>query len=181
MADNMAAQLRSINPEMLTHEFLIKQASIVAVEATCRVLIQLTAAILDAHEEYCKSLNKLSGLLKRFETEVGLCSGDDAMWMELIAARGEANDNKARVLSLESRLQSVTGLLEAMAETAFANGAEYAGVCVNERLLSAEREIKTAAQKTASLEDDLNRAHRDAVLSSVDKTDAQGEGELKKT
>ncbi|XP_077536479.1 diablo IAP-binding mitochondrial protein-like isoform X2 [Haemaphysalis longicornis] len=179
--DDDFAQLRSINPEMLTHEFLIKQASIVAVEATCRVLIQLTAAILDAHEEYCKSLNKLSGLLKRFETEVGLCSGDDAMWMELIAARGEANDNKARVLSLESRLQSVTGLLEAMAETAFANGAEYAGVCVNERLLSAEREIKTAAQKTASLEDDLNRAHRDAVLSSVDKTDAQGEGELKKT
>lgn len=104
------------------------------------------------------------------------------MWMELIAAREEANGNKARVLSLQSRLQSVTGLLEAMAQTAFANGAEYAGICVNERLLSAEREIKTAAQKTASLEDVLNRAHRDAVLSSVDKTsDAQGEGELKKT
>ncbi|KAH9385078.1 hypothetical protein HPB48_027113 [Haemaphysalis longicornis] len=52
--DDDFAQLKSINPEMLTHEFLIKQASIVAVEATCRVLIQLTAAILDAHEEYCK-------------------------------------------------------------------------------------------------------------------------------
>lgn len=173
--------LKSINPEMLSHEFLIKQASIVAVEATCRVLIQLTAAILDAHEEYCKSLNKLSGLLKRFETEVGLCSGDDAMWMELIAAREEANSHKARLLSLESRMYSVTGLLEAMAQTAFANGAEYAGISVNERLLSAEREIKTAAQKTASLEDVLNRAHRDAVLSSVDKIDAEDKGKLKQT
>lgn len=179
--DDDTVQLKSINPEMLSHEFLIKQASIVAVEATCRVLIQLTAAILDAHEEYCKSLNRLSGLLKRFETEVGLCSGDDAMWMELIAAREEANSHKAHLLSLESRMHSVTGLLEAMAQTAFANGAEYAGVCVNERLLSAEREIKTAAQKTASLEDVLNRAHRDAVLSSVDKVDAEDKGKLKQT
>ncbi|KAH9385077.1 hypothetical protein HPB48_027112 [Haemaphysalis longicornis] len=95
------------------------------------------------------------------------------MWKELIAARGEAKGNKARVLRHRP--------LGSHGETTFANGAEYAGVCVNERLLSAEREIKTAAQKTASLEDDLNRAHRDAVLSSVDKTDAQGEGELKKT
>lgn len=181
LEDDDKVHLKSINPELLSHEFLIKQASIVAVEATCRVLIQLTAAILDAHEEYCKSLNKLSGLLKRFETEVGLCSGDDAMWMELIAAREEANSHKARVLSLESRMNSVTGLLEAMAQTAFANGAEYAGVCVNERLLSAEREIKTAAQKTASLEDVLNRAHRDAVLSSVEKTDVQEKEQLKKT
>ncbi|XP_077537476.1 uncharacterized protein LOC144149697 isoform X2 [Haemaphysalis longicornis] len=45
--DGRQEQLKSINPETLTHEFLIKQASIVAVEATCRVLIQLTAAILD--------------------------------------------------------------------------------------------------------------------------------------
>ncbi|XP_077537475.1 uncharacterized protein LOC144149697 isoform X1 [Haemaphysalis longicornis] len=128
---------------------------------------------LDAYEEYCKSLNKLSGLLKRFETEVGLYSGDYAMWKELIAAREEVKGKKARVLSLESRLHSVTGLLEAMAQTTFANGAEYAGVCMNERLLSAEREIKTAAKKTASLEDVLNRAHRDAVLSILGRQDGR--------
>nr|XP_037274590.1 uncharacterized protein LOC119167243 isoform X2 [Rhipicephalus microplus] len=117
------------------------------------------------------SLNKLSSLLKRFETEVGLCSGDDSIWLEMIAIREETNRLKADVLSLESRMQSVSGLMEAMAQTAFANGAEYAGICANERLLSAERQIRLAAQKTAVLEDILNRAHRDAVISGADKTD----------
>ncbi|XP_037274590.2 uncharacterized protein LOC119167243 isoform X2 [Rhipicephalus microplus] len=117
------------------------------------------------------SLNKLSSLLKRFETEMGLCSGDDSIWLEMIAIREETNRLKADVLSLESRMQSVSGLMEAMAQTAFANGAEYAGICANERLLSAERQIRLAAQKTAMLEDILNRAHRDAVISGADKTD----------
>lgn len=173
--------LPTIDPEMLTHEFLIKQASIVAVEAASRVLIQLTAAILDAHEAYWKSLNKLSSLMKRFETEVGLCSGDDSIWLEMIAIREETNRLKADVLSLESRMQSVSGLMEAMAQTAFANGAEYAGICANERLLSAERQIKSAAQKTATLEDVLNKAHRDAVISGADKADTPKKEGLKKT
>lgn len=169
--DDSDDTLAAIDPETLSHEFLIKQASVVAVEAASRVLIQLTAAILDAHEAYWKSLNKLSSLLKRFETEVGLCSGDDSIWLEMIAIREETNRLKADVLSLESRMQSVSGLMEAMAQTAFANGAEYAGICANERLLSAERQIRLAAQKTAVLEDILNSAHRDAVISGADKTD----------
>ncbi|XP_065304345.1 diablo IAP-binding mitochondrial protein-like [Dermacentor albipictus] len=181
MEDDSDGTLTTIDPEMLSHEFLIKQASIVAVEAASRVLIQLTAAILDAHEAYWKSLNKLSSLLKRFETEVGLCSGDDSIWLEMIAIREETNRLKADVLSLESRMQSVTGLMEAIAQTAFANGAEYAGICANERLLSSERQIRSAAQKTATLEDVLNKAHRDAVISGADKADAPEKKDLKKT
>ncbi|KAK8759824.1 hypothetical protein V5799_028908 [Amblyomma americanum] len=114
----------TIDPESLSHEFLIKQASVIAVEAASRVLIQLTVAILDAHEEYCKSLHKLSSLINRFETEVGLCSGDDAFWMEMIAIRDETNRLKADVLSLESRMQSITSLVDAVAQAAFVNGAE---------------------------------------------------------
>ncbi|XP_077521553.1 diablo IAP-binding mitochondrial protein-like [Amblyomma americanum] len=169
----------TIDPESLSHEFLIKQASVIAVEAASRVLIQLTVAILDAHEEYCKSLHKLSSLINRFETEVGLCSGDDAFWMEMIAIRDETNRLKADVLSLESRMQSITSLVDAVAQAAFVNGAEYAGISANERLLSAERQLKSAAQKTATLEDAVNRAHRDAVLSSADKLEAPEEGERK--
>lgn len=177
--DDDSDTLTAIDPESLSHEFLIKQASIIAVEAASRVLIQMTVAILDAHEEYCKSLNKLSSLISRFETEVGLCSGDDAFWMEMIAIREETNRLKADVLSLESRMQSIASLVDAVAQTAFVNGAEYAGICANERLLSAERQIKSAAQKTTSLEDAVNRAHRDAVLSSAGKLEAPEEGELK--
>lgn len=179
--DDSDGTLAAIDPETLSHEFLIKQASIVAVEAASRVLIQLTAAILDAHEAYWESLNKLSSLLKRFETEVGLCSGDDAMWLEMIAIREETNRLKADVLSLESRMQSVSGLMDAMAQTAFANGAEYAGICANERLLSAERQIRSAARKTAILEDVLNRAHRDAVISGADNADTPKKEGLKET
>ncbi|KAH7940550.1 hypothetical protein HPB49_001769 [Dermacentor silvarum] len=173
--------LTTIDPEMLSHEFLIKQASIVAVEAASRVLIQLTAAILDAHEAYWKSLNKLSSLFMRFETEVGLCSGDDSIWLEMIAIREETNRLKADVLSLESRMQSVAALMEAVAQTAFANGSEYAGISANERLLSSERQIRSAAQKTATLEEVLNKAHRDAVLSGADKADMPDKEDLKET
>ncbi|KAH7941292.1 hypothetical protein HPB49_011725 [Dermacentor silvarum] len=173
--------LTTIDPEMLSHEFLIKQASIVAVEAASRVLIQLTAAILDAHEAYWKSLNKLSSLFTRFETEVGLCSGDDSIWLEMIAIREETNRLKADVLSLESRMQSVAALMEAVAQTAFANGSEYAGISANERLLSSERQIRSAAQKTATLEEVLNKAHRDAVLSGADKADMPEKEDLKET
>lgn len=179
--DDSDGTLTTIDPEMLSHEFLIKQASIVAVEAASRVLIQLTAAILDAHEAYWKSLNKLSSLFTRFETEVGLCSGDDSIWLEMIAIREETNRLKADVLSLESRMQSVAALMEAVAQTAFANGSEYAGISANERLLSSERQIRSAAQKTATLEEVLNKAHRDAVLSGADKADMPEKEDLKET
>ncbi|KAL1418950.1 hypothetical protein MTO96_005491 [Rhipicephalus appendiculatus] len=169
--DDSDDSLAGIDPETLSHEFLIKQASVVAVEAASRVLIQLTAAILDAHEAYWKSLNKLSSLLKRFETEVGLCSGDDSIWLEMITIREETNRLKADVLSLESRMQSVSGLMEAMAQTAFANGANTPASAPTNASSLPERQIRSAAQKTAILEDVLNRAHRDAIISGADKAD----------
>lgn len=164
-------QVQDLDPATLSHEFLIKQASIAAVEATSRILMQLTAAVLDAHEAYCKSLNRMCSLMKTFETELGRCAGSDELWLELIAMREEANRLKANLVNLESRMQSVSNLVEAMAQTAFVNGAEYAGISANERLLSAQREIRSAAKRTASLEAVLNEAQKASIIAALDNDD----------
>lgn len=158
-----------MSPESLSHDFLLKQASISAVDSTSRVLTHLTAAILDAHEQYRQSLNKMCALMKIYETELGLCSGEDPMWLELIAIREETNRCKAALLALESRMQSICNLLEAVAQAAFVNGAEYAGICANERLLSAERQLKQATEHTSALESLVVELHKEAILSSANE------------
>lgn len=45
-----------------------------------------------------QSLNKMCALMKIYETELGLCSGEDPMWLELIAIREETNRCKAALL-----------------------------------------------------------------------------------
>lgn len=142
--------------------------------------MQLTAAVLDAHEAYCKSLNRMCSFMKTFETELGRCAGSDEMWLELIAMREEANRLKADLINLESRMQSVSNLVEAMAQTAFVNGAEYAGISVNERLLSAQREMRSAAKRTASLEAVLNEAQKTSIISALDNEDCDNLGDKKR-
>ncbi|CAN7940980.1 unnamed protein product [Ixodes hexagonus] len=113
----------------------------------------------------------MCSFMKTFETELGHCSGTDDMWLELIAIREEANRLKSNLIALESRMGTVCNLFEAMAQTAFVNGAEYAGISANERLLSAQRELNTAAKRTADLEMVFNEAQKASIISAVDKDD----------
>lgn len=174
MSGEDSHKVESADAKMLTHDFLLKQASAVAADAVARILTELTTAIEDVHEEYCESMIRLLSLMQNNSKQLSNCSGQDELWLELIAVRSQTRDLKAKAAALESRLRSVSDLVEALAQVAFVNGAEYAGIAVNERMMSAERHVRESARRVAELERELGETEKSIILAG---DDAQDKGE----
>ncbi|XP_064484380.1 uncharacterized protein LOC135397016 [Ornithodoros turicata] len=173
-ASDTSEKVEDPDSKALTHRFLLKQASALAIDAIARILTELTTAITDVHDEYIESMTQLLVLMNNYSEYLSNCSGEDELWLEVIAVRSRVAELKAKSIALQSRLRSMSDLVEAAAQVAFVNGADYAGISANERLMSAEQHIRASARRVAALEKELLEAEKNIILSSDAKEAQEG-------
>ncbi|XP_067654999.1 diablo IAP-binding mitochondrial protein-like [Haliotis asinina] len=162
-ASVLAAQISETNltppdPTTLTHSYLIKNASAVAMDASSTVLTQVVASIIQTEKEYKETMDELSELLE-FQLQVmGHGSPQEQqVWDEIIATRDRLAAIKQTQQDLQSLYASVEKLMDASGEVAFFAGAQYATTCTGERLYSAKTHINEAKAASKHAEELLNR------------------------
>ncbi|XP_071100240.1 diablo IAP-binding mitochondrial protein-like [Haliotis cracherodii] len=145
------------DPTTLTHSYLIKNASTVAMDASSTVLSQVVASIIHTEKEYTQTMEELSELLE-FQLQV-LGHGspqEQQVWDDIIATRDRLTTIKQTQQDLETLYTSVEKLMDASGEVAFFAGAQYATTCTGERLYSAKSHIAEVKAASKQAEDSLN-------------------------
>jgi hypothetical protein len=138
------------DPPPLTHQFVLKQASVLSVEAVSRVLTHTVIALQEQNTCYCEMLRELIGIFELGGDGLPLVMTSQQIYEKMVSLKSQINSEKKAVQELHLLFIYVQKLMDAAAETSFLVGADYASVQASERLRSAEREVQKKWTKQKS-------------------------------
>ncbi|KAK9512652.1 hypothetical protein O3M35_001029 [Rhynocoris fuscipes] len=164
----VAKKIELQSPKNLTHEYLIQQASSVAVNAATQLLTQTVVAIIDTGEEYSKALSDLMSLLEDSRNVFGNDHVQQELSDLLIAARSKVNDFKTQLIQLDSLLTYVEKMVVSTAETSFLAGAEFLSTSLSERLINAKSQVDDVKRKIKILEDECLVLQKNVIIDTKD-------------
>ncbi|XP_045454509.1 uncharacterized protein LOC123663910 [Melitaea cinxia] len=149
----------------LEHEFLIKQATTVNVNAATQLLTVTLVAIQDTSERLRDALTKEICLIKQ-----ALEWGDEGTppqhWDQLVAVRGALCDLKHNLRTLFSYMDYAEKLATTAAEISYLSGNIVASDAICERIDHACRACNTQKQLTHELQQESLELQQQAIISS---------------
>jgi len=157
----------------LTHQFLLKQASVLSVEAVSRVLTHTVIALQEENASYCEKLKDLIGIYEMGGDGLPLVMTSQQHYQQMVELKSQVTVDKKAVQELHLLFVYVQKLMDAAAETSFLVGADYASVQASERLHAGEREVEKEFREREQLEAELLRAEADHVIRTKVKREAK--------
>ncbi|XP_026761571.2 uncharacterized protein LOC113520437 [Galleria mellonella] len=148
----------------LEHEFLIRQATTVNVNAATQLLTVTLVAIYDTSERLREALTKEICLVKQaLEWGEGT---PPQHWDELVAVRGSLRDLKHNLRMLFSYMDYAEKLATVAAEISYLSGNIVASDAICERIDHACRTCNAQKQLTHELQQESLELQQQAIISS---------------
>ncbi|CAG4965945.1 unnamed protein product [Parnassius apollo] len=148
----------------LEHEFLIRQATTVNVNAATQLLTVTLVAIQDTSERLRETLSKEICLVQQaMEWGDGTPSQH---WDQLVAVRGTLSDLKHNLRTLFSYMDYVEKVATAAAEISYLSGNVAASDAICERIHHATRTCNTQKQLNQALQQESLEIQQKAIISS---------------
>ncbi|XP_073981027.1 diablo IAP-binding mitochondrial protein-like isoform X2 [Rhodnius prolixus] len=155
-------------PKVLTHEYLLQQASSVAVNAATQLLTQTVVAILDTAEDYKLALLDLISLLRESKEVFGENRIQEDLSDLIIATRAKTDDFKNQLIQLETLLNYVEKVVVSTAETSFLSGAEFVSTSLSERLYSAKIQVDEVMRNIKVLETEFLSLQKEVIIETTE-------------
>ncbi|CAG9793408.1 unnamed protein product [Diatraea saccharalis] len=149
----------------LEHEFLIRQATTVNVNAATQLLTVTLIAIQDTSERLREALSKEICLVKQ-AIEWGEEGTPPHHWDQLVAVRGTLCDLKHNFRTLLSYMDYAEKLATVAAEISYLSGNIAASDAICERIDHACRTCNTQKQLTHELQQESLELQQQAIISS---------------
>ncbi|XP_023951372.1 uncharacterized protein LOC112055474 [Bicyclus anynana] len=152
-------------PDTLEHEFLIRQATTVSVNAATQLLTVTLVAVQDTSERLRDALTKEICLVKQ-----ALEWGDEGTpphhWDQLVAIRGSLCDLKHNLRTLFSYMDYAEKLATTAAEISYLSGNIAASDAICERIDHACRACNTQKQLTHELQQESLELQQQAIINA---------------
>ncbi|XP_063832364.1 uncharacterized protein LOC135081551 [Ostrinia nubilalis] len=155
----------SWDDDRLEHEFLIRQATTVNVNAATQLLTVTLVAIQDTSERLREALTKELCLVKQ-ALEWGESGIPPHHWDQLVAIRGSLSDLKHNLRTLLSYMDYAEKLATVAAEISYLSGNIAASDAICERIDHACRTCNTQKQLTHELQQESLELQQQAIVSS---------------
>lgn len=163
--------------QQLTHEFLVRQSSVVSAEKASSLVTHYTCAVQDAAGQYIATASELANL---YEASVSASLTEEGD-LRVGQLRLKCSELKQTLADLEMLSHFVKKLGDANAEVCFLAGAEFASVQASERLLSAMRTVTELFEKARLLELDLVMAQQKHIEAASRTLDDNHQGDTKES
>uniref|UniRef100_T1HVR6 Direct IAP-binding protein with low pI n=1 Tax=Rhodnius prolixus TaxID=13249 RepID=T1HVR6_RHOPR len=154
-------------PKVLTHEYLLQQASSVAVNAATQLLTQTVVAILDTAEDYKLALLDLISLLRESKEVFGENRIQEDLSDLIIATRAKTDDFKNQLI-VKTLLNYVEKVVVSTAETSFLSGAEFVSTSLSERLYSAKIQVDEVMRNIKVLETEFLSLQKEVIIETTE-------------
>ncbi|XP_063624082.1 uncharacterized protein LOC134796075 [Cydia splendana] len=151
--------------EKLGHEFLIRQATTVNVNAATQLLTVTMVAIQDTSERLREALSKEICLVKQ-ALEWGEDSTPPQHWDQLVAVRGSLCDLKHNLRVLLSYMDYAEKLATVAAEISYLSGNIAASDAICERIDHACRSCNAQKQQTHALQQESLEVQQQAIAAA---------------
>ncbi|KAI8437629.1 hypothetical protein MSG28_011882 [Choristoneura fumiferana] len=151
--------------EKLGHEFLIRQATTVNVNAATQLLTVTMVAIQDTSERLREALSKEICLVKQ-ALEWGEDGTPPHHWDQLVAVRGALDDLKHNLRTLFSYMDYAEKLATVAAEISYLSGNIAASDAICERIDHACRSCNMQKQLTHELQQEALEMQQQAIVSA---------------
>ncbi|XP_063381041.1 uncharacterized protein LOC134667543 [Cydia fagiglandana] len=151
--------------EKLGHEFLIRQATTVNVNAATQLLTVTMVAIQDTSERLREALSKEICLVKQ-ALEWGEDSTPPQHWDQLVAVRGSLCDLKHNLRVLLSYMDYAEKLATVAAEISYLSGNIAASDAICERIDHACRSCNAQKQQTHALQQESLELQQQAIAAA---------------
>ncbi|XP_013186302.2 uncharacterized protein LOC106131677 [Amyelois transitella] len=155
----------SWSDDNLEHEFLIRQATTVNVNAATQLLTVTLVAIHDTSERLREALTKEICLVKQ-ALEWGENATPPQHWDELVAVRGSLRDLKHNLRTLFGYMDYAEKLATVAAEISYLSGNTTASDAICERIDHACRTCNAQKQLTHELQQESLELQQQAIMSS---------------
>ncbi|XP_045503825.1 uncharacterized protein LOC123700627 [Colias croceus] len=169
------------NAESLEHEFLIKQATTVNVNAATQLLTVTLVAIQDTSERLREVLSEEICLVRQ-ALEWGEDSTPAQHWDQLIAVRGTLCDLNHNLRTLFSYMDYAEKLATVAAEISYLSGNIAASDAICERIDHANRSCNNQKKLTHELQQESLELQQQAIINAPnleDKLNPKDTSELK--
>lgn len=170
---NRSIQVSS--PE-LSHAFLIKQSSILSVDAASRLLLHTLTALQDLNRAYCLHMQELTTIYEMSAGGLPLALTSQDLYEAMLRLRLKVKTERQQLSDLRLLWEYARKLMEASAETSFLAGAEYCSVEASERLASAQRHVDQELGAAAQLEAALRHGEQAHIAQGGGRPPADGDG-----
>ncbi|KAL4721269.1 hypothetical protein ACJJTC_013379 [Scirpophaga incertulas] len=151
----------------LDHEFLIRQATTVNVNAATQLLTVTLVAIQDTSERLREMLSKEICLIRQ-ALEWGDTGTPPDHWDQLVAVRGTLTDLKHNFNALLSYMDYAEKVATAAAEISYLSGNIAASDAICERIDHACRTCNTQKQLTHDLQQESLELQQQVIITSPD-------------
>ncbi|XP_053615587.1 uncharacterized protein LOC128678218 [Plodia interpunctella] len=165
----------SWSEDSLEHEFLIRQATTVNVNAATQLLTVTLVAIHDTSERLREALTKEICLVKQ-ALEWGESATPPQHWDELVAVRGSLRDLKHNLRTLFGYMDYAEKLATVAAEISYLSGNTTASDAICERIDQACRTCNMQKQLTHELQQESLALQQAAIISSPQLQDKLEQG-----
>jgi len=169
----------ALKDEPMTHQFVLRQSSVLSVEAVTRVLTQTVVALQDANRDYCQKVGRLISLYNMGDDGLPPVMANQQMYQQMVELKIQVSSDKKNVQDLDLLFSYVQKLVDAAAETSFLIGADYASVQASERLHSALNVVQQEIAAREALEKELTLAEKSLIERTKVGSDSEIPGEQK--
>ncbi|KOB76573.1 putative 50S ribosomal protein L20 [Operophtera brumata] len=171
------------DPDKLEHEFLIRQASTVNVNAATQLITVTLVAIQDTSERLRDALSKEICLVRQ-ALEWGEDGTPPHHWDQLVAIRGSLCDLKHNLRTLFSYMDYAEKLATVAAEISYLSGNIAASDAICERIDHACRSCNAQKQLTHDVQQESLELQQQAIVAAPnlqDKLKHDNEPKIKNT
>ncbi|XP_077467877.1 diablo IAP-binding mitochondrial protein-like isoform X2 [Stigmatopora argus] len=151
--------------EHLTHEALIRRATLLVADGTGTLLSQSTYALVDALEAYAKAVHTRIALQRRHLTMLGKLSTaeEDSLQRAIFEQKAQVSEHLDECKRFETTWIKAINLCKIAAEVAYASGSEQASVNMTANIQLAQSHADQARQVAAGADKKLAETKVDEI------------------
>lgn len=152
------SSLDRLENEDTSHKFMMKQASVLMVEAACRNLHHCVVAIQDLTNTYIRHLKELTGIFDMTVDKLPVAYTNQEIYDKLVDLRCKIKKERESLTELRILFNYVKKLMDSAAETSFLVGAEFSSILASERLSTGEKVVGQVMLEVERAEWELKKA-----------------------
>ncbi|XP_057694911.1 diablo IAP-binding mitochondrial protein-like isoform X1 [Corythoichthys intestinalis] len=151
--------------EHLSHDALIRRATLLLTDGTGTLLSQSTYALVDALEAYTKAVHTRIALQRRYMTSLGKLTSaeEDSLQQAIFEQKAEVNEHLDECKRFETTWIKAVNLCKIAAEVAYASGSEQASVTLTANIQLMQSHADQAQQAAAAVDKKLAETKVDEI------------------
>lgn len=166
---NNKIQFEPLDIKKLTHEYMIKQSVLDAVNSATQTLTVTYMTITDLSNEYRTLLNKLISLLEETLTY----NVNDKHWDLIVELRNEMQNKKEKLMKISDSMEDVYKMAIAVSQLSFLYEMESLSNTLLQRIDDAMSKVEAEINNNKELEYTYRRIQEQCIKSSKETTEKQ--------